>query len=532
MESDLRFAIECIEAGAIPLIQLRESEQGKVEMTTVKGSRHSDFTAISHVWVGGLGNQNLNAMYRCQLQYLFESVVSLPPALPFAADDVLVETMNAVLDFFSNMTPSILRQGLEEPLSSLGLAKKRQRQVLVWIDTLCIPPMPQDAETAKHIAAKLGVATLADAHLESPKAKAIDSMAQLYAAAEKVLVIDPELRHIPSSTRIEERALAPHIRICPWMSRSWPLQEGALAQNIYFRLRDHSIRLDLPRFDWIGLPSLTLSEFYDQSKSSEISEDHQPSQLFSRTWNGLVNRSTTEPKDLPAIFAAMMGRSSREVMALKETDRMKSLLKKESELPLTLFYQPDCLRHGQWTPNIPGTDERQTPLHPHYGVLKPTGNGFVVREMADTICILVEGCPEGPGLLLRLTDHQQGDTYYTIRQATAVPPDPDDQEGRKSVFFLSKLCGVGSAEYHGARFRVTATTPGEIRLRFQTDVMWKSSRRPPHSPAESFSNSGFTKGEPLDPSVWASSDHMMIIGKHPFYVLRVKHGRQKQEAES
>lgn len=159
-------------------------------------------------------------MYQCQLRYIFDSVISLTPPLPFTADDALVEVLNSFPEF-SNLSTSSIKDGLEDPLGALGLATKRQPQVLVWIDTLRIPPMPQDPGASELIAAKLGISNLT-AHLSGPKAKAIDSMAQLYAAAEKVLVLDPELRHIPSNAVTWKDVLASHIRICPWMSRSWP----------------------------------------------------------------------------------------------------------------------------------------------------------------------------------------------------------------------------------------------------------------------------------------------------------------------
>ena len=89
--------------------------------------------------------------------------------------------------------------------------------------------------------------------------------------------------------------MAARIRTSPWVSRSWRLQEGALAQNLYFQLLDRSIRLDWPRDDQIGLPSLTLNEFYDRIKSAGANSD-QRLDTFSKMWNGLVNRSTTEAK--------------------------------------------------------------------------------------------------------------------------------------------------------------------------------------------------------------------------------------------
>jgi hypothetical protein len=85
-------------AGTFPLIQLEEGNEGGIQIKIVKGDLQSDFTAISHVWAGGLGNQNLNAMYQCQLRYLFESVIGQPQALPFTSEDPAIGFINNLLD--------------------------------------------------------------------------------------------------------------------------------------------------------------------------------------------------------------------------------------------------------------------------------------------------------------------------------------------------------------------------------------------------------------------------------------------------
>jgi len=516
-ESDLRFVIECIDAGTLPLIQLEEGKEGEIQIKTVKGDLQSDFTAISHVWAGGLGNQNLNAMYQCQLRYLFESVIGQPQALPFTSEDPVIEFINDLLDN-GEIFPDELRATAQKILGTLRQVKKSRPQPLLWIDTLCIPPLPRDSKVAKHIAARLGVADLAEANLEAPKAKAIDGMAQLYAAAEKVLVLDPDLRNIPSIEAGEDHILAAHIRTSPWMSRSWPLQEGALAQNLYFQLLDRSIRLDWPRFDQIGLPSLTLSEFYDGIKSTGATSD-QSLDSFSKTWNGLVNRSTTEAKDLPAIIAAMMGRSAREVIGLADVDRMKSLLKDEVQLPLTLFYQPGCWTGEMWNPTIPGAHEEQTFIHPHFGILARTRNGFVVTQINDTVCVLVQNCPKSTQFSLHLATHEGAITFW-IRQK-AILKETNCYPVEKTVLFLSKLCGVGSSSYHGARFRVTTTTAGQLRLRFQSDLMWRSCRGASHSVLED----DIPRCEILDTSRQGVAAQEIIIGEKFTPSLRARSGR-------
>jgi hypothetical protein len=83
---------------------------------------------------------------------------------------------------------------------------------LFWIDGLCVP---SDAKT---------------------RTAAIHLMAATYAKASTTLVLDYSLRQCSSSATIEEIAL--RILSSVWLRRLWTLQEGALASNLVFLLRD------------------------------------------------------------------------------------------------------------------------------------------------------------------------------------------------------------------------------------------------------------------------------------------------------
>ncbi|KAJ9652090.1 hypothetical protein H2198_008676, partial [Neophaeococcomyces mojaviensis] len=126
---------DLIESDAIPIVSSTLSSDGHVVIKIVDAAEGTGFTAISHVWAGGLGNFEENALYQCQLDQIHADL------LP------------------SSSTPH----------------RKSQRTANYWLDTLCIP-----------------------AHDQRLKKKAIDTMAFIYAKAESVLVLDPELKDIQS----------------------------------------------------------------------------------------------------------------------------------------------------------------------------------------------------------------------------------------------------------------------------------------------------------------------------------------------
>ena len=186
--SDQHLLTKYIDQEGIPLVRCWENEVGQVEFEIVKGSLESEYTAISHIWAGGLGNRKETAIYRCQLANLRTIIEHLPRSSWRDLEAVSHETVERLFDLFS--FPRAVA-GSDGPS-------------LFWLDTLCIP-------MAKG--------------LEKYRTKAIGSMAQIYAAADKVLVLDPDLQKVPSKDLVNQAdLLGTHIGVSPWMSRSWPLQ--------------------------------------------------------------------------------------------------------------------------------------------------------------------------------------------------------------------------------------------------------------------------------------------------------------------
>lgn len=71
-----RELIDILRADGIPGIAECHSEEGKVSYKIVDVTRRP-FIAISHVWSHGLGNPAVNALPRCQIQYLFKLIKAM-----------------------------------------------------------------------------------------------------------------------------------------------------------------------------------------------------------------------------------------------------------------------------------------------------------------------------------------------------------------------------------------------------------------------------------------------------------------------
>ena len=65
METDQQILMKAITAGDIPLVSCYRLPNGSIEFRTVKGNLTSNYTVVSHVWSGGLGNFQRNVIPLC-----------------------------------------------------------------------------------------------------------------------------------------------------------------------------------------------------------------------------------------------------------------------------------------------------------------------------------------------------------------------------------------------------------------------------------------------------------------------------------
>lgn len=430
VEADQEVMKEYISEDHIPLAYCYGDSEGVLQLGTAKGSLLSDYTAISHVWSGGLGNFKHNSLPRCQLRRLMEIVDGLPqpPRPAFKPSELSFPPQFA------------------DKLTYWASLRKNCR-VLFWLDTLCIPVSEE---------------------FSLYRSKAIHSMAQLYAGASKVLVLDPYLQLLPSEAlRDDPSLLAMHIRISPWMARSWPLQEGAVAKNLFFRLKDRTILLDEDGYRKIGLPALRMLDYDPDKLSSSRSFSHSK---FSDVWNELANRTTTEPRDVHGIFARLVDLSSEEILSLEEGERMKAIIRAQAKIPLLMLYQPNTDQNGSWVPQFPSPASGADIVYNFYGVLLVTEKGLVVKDPYHTFALLrKEDLPQSDNFILRLDNTN---TQVRILQESTINGSRASSRESETIFVLSRVCSRGKPGHRGARFSVQKRKEAGIKLRFEAVVSW------------------------------------------------------------
>ncbi len=175
--------IEILESGSLPLLRIQKGHTLKelsVELVPAKST--SPYIALSHVWADGLGNPYENALPRCQLEFLHQ-------------------TIN---DYYAIVNP----QAVEE--------------ILLWCDTLCCPVEPGKG-----------------------KNMALANMKKIYSEATRVLVLDRAIRTYDFETMDAEEACIRTLN-SGWTRRLWTLQEGALpAKNhrLSFLFKDQVVNI-------------------------------------------------------------------------------------------------------------------------------------------------------------------------------------------------------------------------------------------------------------------------------------------------
>ncbi|KAK0630852.1 hypothetical protein B0T17DRAFT_572825 [Bombardia bombarda] len=178
---------DIIMAGGIPVIQVSAQSRKKSTIKVVKMTPRTRFVAISHVWSDGLGNPRANGLPKCQLSRLQGYADNLDPLRG------VLETRD---DFGLLLSSS--------PNSRIQ-SRRPSRPRYFWIDTLCIP-----------------VGSLYD----DARVQAINKMAAVYQAADRVLVLDQSLEWISvANTDICERLA--RLSVSPWIGRCWTFQEAA-----------------------------------------------------------------------------------------------------------------------------------------------------------------------------------------------------------------------------------------------------------------------------------------------------------------
>ncbi|KAM5360415.1 hypothetical protein ACJA88_014841 [Fusarium oxysporum] len=255
------------------------------------------YVCISHVWSDGLGNEKVNALPRCQLQRLREMC-------------------NRIQVGGHADRPSSVEGHSNLRTGSAG------DQMLIWIDTLCVP-------------------------VNSNRRLALEAIGRTFKEAEVVLVIDLELTSVSLSTRWQELCL--RVGLSGWSRRLWTFQEAALAKDrLYFQFKEGPLDLWRETIDSLtqGLREPSFRNTSDQACMLFFRRCARPyfeddSFLFTFLWmaQSLRFRTTSKQKDEPFCLASSLSLDPSRILQFSTIEeRMREFWRILPEMPSTLFF--------------------------------------------------------------------------------------------------------------------------------------------------------------------------------------------------
>lgn len=273
---------------------------------------------------------------------------------------------------------------------------KASRQLLFWIDTICVP---RDREL---------------------KAMAVNNMRAVYNRANRVLVFDAGLSNVKGQLSSEE--VLTRLSFSNWVRRFWTLQEAVLAKVLWFRFGDDCYRQITEHPDtWLNEVLYYCEDFdfnwrhYAVARGNSISY----TEKVARVWNELKRREASFMEDQPVCIATLL---DMDISSIQKPDgydaRFKKLWLSYEALPKRLLFLPgpklDC-HPLRWAPASmqgldampvpPALDEVVIPTPQglrvrHHGILSQaripnTGHGFIPMQIDEEVYLVRENVKRG-----------------------------------------------------------------------------------------------------------------------------------------
>ncbi|KAL8880304.1 MAG: hypothetical protein Q9198_002262 [Flavoplaca austrocitrina] len=195
-----------------------------------------------------------------------------------------------------------------------------------WIDTLCVPVRPREMQTL-----------------------ALNKMRVPYEGAKHVLVLDSHLRSL-NATMMSTTELFAQVSCSSWMRRLWTLQEGRLAQNVWFQFADTAVNvkkvftnLDRRRIPsrvdfWLGNDiclDLWLQMWY---RGGEVRNTSPVALSLSLTSHSLRTRSVSVPTDEALCLLNIMDMDLTRVTTVEPAKRMEVFWRTFEKVPKSFLF--------------------------------------------------------------------------------------------------------------------------------------------------------------------------------------------------
>jgi hypothetical protein len=413
LKVDTAELVDIIRDGCIPLVLVTHGTLG-FRLRLVRRQPRSSYVAFSHVWSDGMGNPISNSLPECQIKQLWNHIRRV----------------------------RALGESVGGPTSwSFGASA----QELIWIDTLCIPVGSADNAMIQEVKSR-AINHMAPIYADASSVYVLDSELQrlnVYTSTH-----DPTPEEVSSTelsgfllcsawmgrTWTLQEAMLAHscdyiLANCSYCLESqWQAQRGQfdwrtrlrmifnlhLAKSRYngetYELNE--VVLLLPWFDSRSQPksqkpvsplfraraefdkllcehsaralNLDIHDMRDTTSKSMNKFSSWRATQFARTWNSLLDRSTTKPEDQHGIYATLLDFNAYKVRSLEATKRMPTIIRSCDELPLSLLFNSgprlpnsEPPENG-WIPSeICGDRLTATPI------MAQTSSGFVLANEPD-----------------------------------------------------------------------------------------------------------------------------------------------------
>lgn len=131
IQADAERLCTVLKDGGIPLVKItplageREDAEFKIEIVRKRTGRQ--YVAISHVWSDGMGNPTGNSLLNCQVRLLYEQARRL-----VTEKEYIPRQVGDPFEHFESGASRLAHFAFNQ-------AQGKDKSVLVWIDTLCIP---------------------------------------------------------------------------------------------------------------------------------------------------------------------------------------------------------------------------------------------------------------------------------------------------------------------------------------------------------------------------------------------------------
>ncbi|KAL8999379.1 MAG: hypothetical protein Q9169_001805 [Polycauliona sp. 2 TL-2023] len=227
-----------------------------------------------------------------------------------------------------NVEGNALQACLLENISELvkNLPGNARGPTYFWIDTLCVPVRPRELQTL-----------------------ALNKMRVPYEESKHVLVLDNHLRSLEYSSMSTTELFA-QVSCSSWMRRLWTLQEGRLAENVWFQFNDGAVnvkevftnlnqrRVPSSVDRWLGTSigvELCLQIWY---RGGRVENSSSVALSLSLTSHSLRTRSVSVPTDEALCLLNIMDMDLRRVTTVAPTERMEVFWRTFEKVPKSFLF--------------------------------------------------------------------------------------------------------------------------------------------------------------------------------------------------